>query len=139
VTVPGAPSFTAQLPFDRELPAESLGPDANPCAGRVGTCAVEQVGGAKRDRLRGGPTGDILSGRGGPDRLAGKGGDDCLAGGRGSDRLRGGRGADDIAGGRGRDRIDSRDGERDVVRCGRGADRVKADRRDRLRGCEEKA
>ena len=138
VTVPGAPSFTAQLPFDRERPAEAFGPDANPCAERVGTCAVEQVGGAKRDRLRGGPTGDSLSGRGGPDRLAGKGGDDCLAGGRGGDRLSGGRGADEITAGRGRDRIHTRDRERDLVRCGRGADRVKADPRDRLRGCERR-
>jgi S-formylglutathione hydrolase FrmB len=130
VTVPGAPSFTAQLPFERELP-----PETDPCAARIGSCGLEQVGGRKRDKLRGTPGGDSLRGRGARDRLWGKAGEDCLAGGRGADRLSGGPGADDISGGRGSDRIDARDGERDLVRCGRGADRVKSDPRDRLRGC----
>ena len=74
---------------------------------------------------------------GGRDRLAGRGGDDCLAGQAGADRLIGGRGSDDLTGGNGADRIRARDGERDTVKCGRGRDRVIADRRDRVRGdCE---
>jgi activator of Hsp90 ATPase-like protein len=36
----------------------------------------------------------------------------------------------------GSDRINVADGRRDVVRCGRGRDRVRADRRDRLIRCE---
>jgi S-formylglutathione hydrolase FrmB len=138
VTVSGAPSFTAQLPFDRELPLDFSGAQADPCTGRIGACHLKQVGGRKRDKLRGTAAGDSLRGRGGPDSLRGKGGEDCLAGGRGADRLRGGPAADEIAAGRGKDRIDASDGERDLVRCGRGADRVKADPRDRLRGCERK-
>lgn len=136
-TVPGAPSFTVHLPFDRELPLDVLGTETDPCAG-IRACQFEQVGGRKRDKLRGTPAGDALRGRGGRDSLRGKAGEDCLAGGRGADRLNGGPDADDIAAGRGKDRIDARDGERDLVRCGRGADRVKADPRDRLRGCERK-
>jgi hypothetical protein len=50
--------------------------------------------------------------------------------------LRGGRGRDLLTGGRGDDQIDSRDSARDRVRCGGGRDRARADRRDRLRGCE---
>ena len=62
--------------------------------------------------------------------------DVALDGKGGGDRLRGGPLEDDLIGGKGRDRIDARDGERDQVDCGRGGDRVKADRRDRLAGCE---
>jgi S-formylglutathione hydrolase FrmB len=138
VTVPGAPSFTAELPFDRELPLEPSGAETDICAERIGACQFEQVGGRERDKLRGTSAGDSLRGRGGRDSLRGKGGEDCLAGGRGADRLNGGPDADDIAGGRGKDRIDARDRERDLIRCGPGADRVKADARDRLRGCERR-
>ena len=35
--------------------------------------------------------------------------------------------------------INARDGSRDVVECASGVDRVTADRRDRLRGCEQVA
>jgi len=42
-----------------------------------------------------------------------------------------------ITAGAGNDRINVRDGQRDVVNCGRGFDRVKADRKDRIaRNCE---
>jgi hypothetical protein len=34
------------------------------------------------------------------------------------------------------DIVKARDGERDVVNCGGGRDRVKADRKDKLRSCE---
>ena len=49
----------------------------------------------------------------------------------------GGAGADVLVGGPGNDRITSVDGVRDVVRCGPGPhDRVVADGRDRVAGCE---
>jgi N-acetylglucosamine-6-sulfatase len=53
-----------------------------------------------------------------------------------ADVLRGTRRRDWICAGRGPDRIHVRGGRRDVVRCGAGVDRVRADRRDLLVGCE---
>jgi Ca2+-binding RTX toxin-like protein len=84
-------------------------------------------GGADDDTLTGGRQGDNLNGGDGNDRLKAAGG---------ADSIRAGQGRDLIFGGPGRDRINSRDSIRDTVRCGAGRDRVKADRRDRLRGCE---
>jgi hypothetical protein len=84
-------------------------------------------GGAGVDVLTGGVTFDLVAGGAGNDRVAAGGG---------RDEIDGGRGRDLISGGRGRDRISARDSTRDVVRCGPGRDRVKADRGDRLRGCE---
>jgi hypothetical protein len=89
--------------------------------------------------------GDVIHGRAGGDSLRGNSGADCVYGGRGGDRLAGMDGADLIAGGGGRDdvgagegndRVLVRDGQEDTVRCGSGRDFVKADRLDRLSGCE---
>jgi hypothetical protein len=88
--------------------------------------------------LDGGPGNDLITGGRVPDALSGGAGDDQVTGGGGADRMNGGRGHDLLAGGRGRDLIEARDGMRDRVRCGSGRDRVHADRRDRLRGCEVK-
>ena len=55
---------------------------------------------------------------------------------RHSDRLVGMRREDWICAGEGNDRIFVRGDHRDVVRCGPGVDRVRADRRDSLRSCE---
>ena len=102
-------------------------------------------GGSGRDRLSGGRGNDKLTGGSGADRLAGGSGRDKLSGGTGNDRLSGGSGADTLAGGQGRNRlsggsgndvVNSADGKRETVRCGRGRDVVRADRSDRLRGCE---
>jgi Ca2+-binding RTX toxin-like protein len=83
------------------------------------------------DDLTGGRLGDLLYGGDGADRIMGTGGSDVIRGGRGSDLL---------SGGPGRDVINARDSwlhpSRDTVRCGAGRDRVIADRRDSLRGCE---
>jgi Ca2+-binding RTX toxin-like protein len=104
--------------------------------GRHGAdCLFGQEG---NDRIFGGRGDDRLSGGMGKDRLSGARGDDRLSGGRGDDRLSGARGKDSPAGGRGRDTIYAADGTRETVRCGRGVDRVKADRHDRLIGCERK-
>lgn len=59
-----------------------------------------------------------------------------LRGTRRADVLRGTQRRDWICAGRGPDRVDVRGGRRDVVRCGRGFDRVRLGRRDRAAGCE---
>jgi RTX calcium-binding nonapeptide repeat (4 copies) len=86
--------------------------------------------------LGGGAGDDVLTGGRQRDFLFGGDGNDHLRGTAGADLLSGGSGRDMIFGGRGRDRINSRDSRRDTIRCGAGADRAKADRQDRLRGCE---
>ncbi|WP_445150286.1 hypothetical protein [Baekduia sp. Peel2402] len=103
-------------------------------------------GGAGADVLDGGDGNDRLSGSSGRDRLIGGKGDDKLVGGKGNDRLSGGSGNDTLSpgaghdaidGGAGNDTINSVDGVRETVICGAGKDTVRADRRDRLRGCEK--
>ena len=70
-------------------------------------------------------------------RLIGTNGSDCLRGGHRRDRIRGLRGRDLLDGGAGRDRVNARDGARDLVHCGAGADVVLADTKDVLTGCEK--
>jgi hypothetical protein len=86
--------------------------------------------------LGGGAGDDVLTGGRQGDHLFGGGGNDRLAGASGADSIKAGLGRDLIFSGPGRDRIDSRDSARDTVRCGAGRDRVKADRKDLLGGCE---
>jgi uncharacterized protein DUF11/hemolysin type calcium-binding protein len=111
-------------------------------------------GRAGDDCLFGGEGADVLDGDGGDDTLSGGDGRDRLFGGAGNDRVLGGAkgdelhgdtgddqlfpgtGRDRVWGGAGNDVISARDGSRDVIDCGPGLDRVTADRRDRLRGCE---
>ena len=111
-------------------------------------------GGAGNDALHGGGGNDALKGQAGRDRLLGDGGADRLSGGPSKDRLsggngrdrvwgrggndvvRGGKGRDRLSGGRGNDRLRATDGHRDTISCGPGRDRVRADKQDRLRGCE---
>ena len=96
------------------------------------------VNGTNRANTLNGSAGrDVLRGLGGNDRLFGRGGDDRLFGGSGNDRLVGGAGKDALDAGAGRDLVESRDGARDVVRCGPGRDTVVADRLDWVaRDCE---
>ena len=109
------------------------------------------------DCLWGGEGSDVLDGDGGDDSLwggngrdrlvAGDGNDllygglkgDVLIGGLGDDFIAPGTGRDLVRAGAGNDVINARDGSRDVIECASGADRVTADRRDRLRGCEQVA
>jgi Ca2+-binding RTX toxin-like protein len=111
-------------------------------------------GRAGNDCLYGGEGADVLDGDGGDDSLWGGDGRDRLFGGTGNDRLLGGAkgdelhgdagndqlfpgtGRDRVWGGPGNDTISARDGSRDVIACGTGLDRVTADARDHLRGCE---
>jgi Ca2+-binding RTX toxin-like protein len=124
------------------------------------------AGGAGYDALWGGPGSDRVSGGTGDDRLVGDAGPDQLIGGSGADTLEGGDGRDTLNGGPGRDRIDAvgygypdgwhasgrntvkgaggndtidtANGRPDRVECGAGADTVRADRSDRLSGCEHR-
>ncbi len=110
-------------------------------------------GGRGNDRLSGGSGNDRVSGESGNDRVGGDSGNDRLSGGSGRDRLNGGRGRDRVSGGSGNDRISAGGADRvnagsgndfinarnrrtDRIDCSRGRDRVRADRRDRLRRCE---
>jgi uncharacterized repeat protein (TIGR01451 family) len=106
---------------------------------RSGACANKKSGTGAGNILLGTRRGDRLLGRGGRDRLFGYLGRDCLNGGAQGDFLTGGRGRDVVKGRGGADRIFVADGSRDVVICGPGFDRVQADRRDRLRGCERQS
>ena len=113
---------------------------------RRGTARADRlIGTGGRDRLLGLAGNDLLDGRAGDDaldggagrdRLLGGKGDDVLSGRSGSDRITGGPGRDTVDGAAGNDVIDVKDGTRDVVRCGKGRDRVTADRKDRLKNCE---
>jgi Ca2+-binding RTX toxin-like protein len=118
-------------------------------------CATVRSGNGRANVLTGTPLGDLLRGLGGRDRLSGGAGDDCLFGGSGNDTLNGGAGADKLDGGRGndklnggrgtdrytagpgRDAVSAADGNAERIDCGKGRDRVRADRSDRLRRCEK--
>ncbi len=93
-------------------------------------------GGAAADVLSGGSGNDRISGGSGNDRISGGSGNDTISGGSGNDRISGGGGRNKINAGSGNDTINVRNRRRDVVNCGKGRDRVVADRSDRLRGCE---
>jgi hypothetical protein len=111
-------------------PGAAAAPKSGANCGKLerGTRAGERLVGTRGD--------DLLRGRGGRDRLSGLGSSDCLRGGGGGDTIRGGPGEDGIDAGSGPDQINTRDGLGDVVHCGGGHDRVKADALDVTRGCE---
>ncbi|MBC8107791.1 MAG: PKD domain-containing protein, partial [Anaerolineae bacterium] len=67
--------------------------------------AVQFVGGAGNDTLRGGRKNDSLDGGSGNDKLLGESGNDLLCGGSGSDTIHGGAGNDTLDGGAGRDHL----------------------------------
>lgn len=80
--------------------------------------------------------GDLLRGTGAADVIRGLAGDDVIRGLAGNDRLDGGPGANRYVAGAGNDRVKATNSARDKVSCGPGRDTVRADRRDRLKGCE---
>jgi uncharacterized repeat protein (TIGR01451 family) len=88
------------------------------------------------ERLLPGDCANLQRGDSGDNRLTGTPAGDHLRGGRGNDRINGLAGRDCLYGNRGNDRIRAVDGERDIVRCGHGYDRARADRIDSVRGCE---
>jgi Ca2+-binding RTX toxin-like protein len=85
----------------------------------------------------GGHGDDHLLGQGGVDWLRGEEGNDDVYGGKGGDYINGGGGRDYMTGDDANDKINANDGQRDVVACGPGRDRVTADPRDRLYNCED--
>jgi hypothetical protein len=94
------------------------------------------VGTDKGEYLAGGGHDDTILGLGGNDTLLGGAGDDRIDGGAGNDVITGGSGADRLNGGAGSDTIFAADGERDVIDCGAGADRVVVDSTDKTVNCE---
>ena len=95
-------------------------------------------GGAGKDTLKGGNGNDTLTGGTGDDVLVGGPGKDKLNGGAGNDKLTGNGAKDSLVGGPGNDTIDAKDGVAEIVKCGPGKDKVKADKTDKLSGCEKK-
>ncbi len=134
--------------FDALLARFGCAPAAKAASAARQKVSGLQVGTARGDHLRGAAGDDVQIGLGGNDRLLGGRGGDVMLGGPGNDRLGGGPGADIILGGPGKDvltggagrdliiaeagndTINARDGTRDYVICGRGRDRVVADKRD---------
>jgi Ca2+-binding RTX toxin-like protein len=96
------------------------------------------LGGAGTDKLDGGTGNDKLGGGAAADKLTGGAGKDKLTGGAGGDTITGGKAKDTILAGAGNDSVNSKDGVKETVNCGKGRDKVKADRKDRLIGCEKK-
>ena len=129
---------TAGEPLPSVLPSGQTPAPGTRVAGLCET-GMTKKGTPRKDQIKGTEGGDLLQGRRGNDRLNGKAGEDCVAGNKGNDRLRGAKGKDKLHGGKGEDRINSKDGERDRVACGPGKkDRVVADKKDKLTGCERK-
>ncbi len=123
---------------DIELPDRG-GPEPGPCGFAI-------LGDASPNVLNGTGASERIRGRAGNDELRGGGGDDCVnagpgadfaGGGGGNDRVRGGPGKDRLTGGAGDDVIRASDKARDLIRCGRGDDEAIANRRDKVKGCEE--
>jgi Ca2+-binding RTX toxin-like protein len=93
-------------------------------------------GSTGKDKLKGQKGDDVLTGGAGDDVLIGGPGKDKLNGGKGNDSLIGNAGKDSLVGGPGNDTINARDGVAEFVKCGPGKDKARADKKDRLSGCE---
>jgi hypothetical protein len=139
-TVPAAGGSIVQLTNGLYTEDPDWGPRAT-----GGACADRRTGTGGANSLIGTAFGDRLIGRGGNDKLTGADGDDCLDGGPGNDKLSGGSGADKLDGGTGKnvysagggaDSVLAANGRTETINCGSGRDSVRADRKDRLRGCE---
>jgi Ca2+-binding RTX toxin-like protein len=110
------------------------GPNVDRLDGDLGNDIL--FGGSSRDRLNGGDGSDRLFGDSGNDLIAGGNGNDTISGGSGNDKINGGQGKNRVSGGTGNDNISAANGRVERINCGSGRDKVRADRRDRLRGCE---
>jgi Ca2+-binding RTX toxin-like protein len=131
------------------LPTAVVVPSSGHCSNRfAGTAKADRIkgsrgsdkitGGRGKDRLSGLAGADCISGGAGNDTLSGGKGNDTLSGGAGNDRITAGPGRNRVSGGAGNDRINVRNHKRDVVNCGKGRkDRIVADKKDKLRGCEK--
>jgi Ca2+-binding RTX toxin-like protein len=89
------------------------------------------------DTLTGTNAGEQICARAGNDTIYGLGGNDTIDAGIGSDIVYPGAGRDRVKAGEGGDTVYARDGQRDVITCGRGFDLVIADRIDDVgRDCD---
>lgn len=119
---------------DRTLAGTSFGDLLH---GFAGNDVISGLDGA--DCIFGGAGADKLKGGTGNDKLYGEAGNDYLIGDAGNDLLIGGPGTNRYNAGPGNDIINSRNHVSEIVVCGPGKDRVKADKSDRLSGCEKKS
>ena len=125
--LPGSPAInrgTDCVPTDQRGLKRALGGQCDIGAYELVRCAgvaVNRIGTAGKDTLRGSAKADGILALGGNDLLLGLGGNDGLCGGKGRDRLRGGPGRDKLLGGPGPDRLLGGPG-RDRLRGGPGPD-----------------
>jgi Ca2+-binding RTX toxin-like protein len=130
---------------------DNVGSDIETIAGTTGNDSF--TGSTAVDNFEGGSGNDEIHGAGGNDDLYGGGGDDRIFGDAGADKLQGSNGADTVDGGAGSDQIYgdvascsifcsfdadtllARDGERDAVDCGGGADSAQVDQLDVVAFC----
>jgi RTX calcium-binding nonapeptide repeat (4 copies) len=102
----------------------------NRLSGSLGNDRLEGRGG--NDFLDGSVGADLLLGEAGDDELRGDGGDDTIDGGAGADQFFGDRTCTVFSCRLGDDEIQARDGTRDSIACGGGADHATVDREDVL-------
>jgi len=133
VTVAAAPAAATPIAAPIATPVFK-----NPTSKPPKDCSKTRRGTKRANRLNGTAGSDRILGGAGNDTIDGKAGNDCLFGEAGNDRITGGKGKDTISGGAGNDRIDSRDGVKETIDCGKGRDRVRADKSDKLVGCEKR-
>ena len=119
----------------------SDGPDV--LVGTVGGDVI--IGGSGADTIRAGDGQNLIEAQWGDDDIRAGSGPDFVKAGDGNDTIRTGAGSDlvipgpgnDIGyTGRGADHVLANDGQRDIIDCGPGDDRVRADKIDVLRHCE---
>jgi Ca2+-binding RTX toxin-like protein len=94
----------------------------------AGVVLAKTINGNDRD--------NVLFGTERADTIRGFGGEDVIFGLDGGDTLVGGRGKDEVFGGNGNDEIKAVDRSEDLIFCGLGRDRVRANRGDDLFNCE---
>lgn len=130
---------------------DNIGSDIEKIEGTTGNDFF--TGSAGPDNFEGDSGDDEIHGAGGADDLYGGGGDDKMFGDAGNDKLQGAAGADTVDGGAGLDQIYgdnascsvfcafdadtllARDGEKDAVDCGGGADSAIVDQLDVVSDC----
>jgi RTX calcium-binding nonapeptide repeat (4 copies) len=112
----------------------------------VGTVGGDVIiGGSGADTIRAGDGQNVIEAQWGEDDIRAGSGPDFVDAGDGNDTIRTGAGSDHIVpgpgddivyAGRGPDYVYANGGHRDVIDCGPGDDRVRADKIDVLRNCE---
>jgi Ca2+-binding RTX toxin-like protein len=127
---------TASFLFQDSVPFSFYGQQGDDTLTLCSQCPAVLLGGRGADALHGGDLGGRFSGGRGRDTLTtgeqggemrGGKGADRLVGGPGRDLLKPGDGKDRASGGRGRDTFRARDGFRDILKGGKGADSARVD------------